>query len=182
MRVAFVLLIGALCACSRSDPDVNARNASVAEVAEQVRDATSEPGFIKPGKWLSSVAMEELSAPGMPPQVREQMQGMLAQHKAYESCLTPEEAQRPKEDFFAGKDNSCRYEHFTMGGGKIDATMRCSQGGMSQVMNLGGSYSPESYRMTIETKTEGGPAATSGMSMRMRVDAKRVGECEAKRT
>ena len=180
--VLLLLAVGALCACSRSEPDVSARNASVAEVAEQVRDATSEPGFIRPGKWLSSVTMEDVSAPGMSEQVREQMQGMLAQHQAYESCLTPEEAKRPKEDFFVSKDGSCRYEHFTMGGGKIDARMNCSQEGMKQVMNLNGSYSPDTYKMTMETKMEGGPAAMSGMSMRMRVDAKRVGECEAKQS
>lgn len=180
----FLLLValGGLCSCSKSEPDVNARNASVAEVAQQVRDATDAPGFIKPGKWLSSVTMEEISAPGMPAQVREQMQGMLAQRQAYENCLTPEEAKRPKEDFFVSKDNSCRYEHFTMGGGKIDARMNCSQEGIKQVMNLNGSYSPETYKMTMETRMEGGPAAMSGMSMRMRVDAKRVGECEAKQS
>jgi hypothetical protein len=178
----FLLLValGASCACSKSEPEVNARNASVAEVAEQVSGATSEPGFIKPGKWLSSVTMEDFSAPSMPAQVREQMRGMMAQHQAYESCLTPEQAKRPKEDFFAGKSNSCRYEHFTMGGGKIDAQMKCEHEGMQQVMNMSGAYSPETYKMTMETRTEGGPESVSGMSMRMRVDAKRVGECEAK--
>jgi hypothetical protein len=180
----FLLLValGGLCACSRSEPDVDARNASVAEVAEQVRGATDEPGFIRPGKWLSSVIMEDVSAPGMPAQVREEMQGMLAGHQAYESCLTPEQAKRPKEDFFAGKDNSCRYEHFTMGGGKIDARMRCSREGMTQLMELHGAYSPDTYQMRMETKAEGGPRQVAGMTMRMRVDAKRVGECEAKQS
>jgi hypothetical protein len=180
--VLLLIAVGAMSACSKSEPDVSARNASVAEVAEQVRGATSEPGFIKPGKWLSSVTMEDVSAPGMPPQVREQMQGMLAQRQAYESCLTPEDAKRPKEDFFVSKDSSCRYEHFTMGDGKIDARMNCSHEGMKQVMTLNGSYSPDTYKMTMDTKMEGGPESMAGMSMRMRVDAKRVGECEARKS
>ena len=182
MRTAFIVLACGLSACSHSEPDVEARNASVAEVAEQVRDATGEDGFVRPGKWLSEVTLEDVSAPGMPAQVREQMQGMMARQSSYESCLTPEDVKRPKEDFFAGKDNQCRYEHFTMGGGKIDARMKCSQDGMSQVMEMAGTYSPDAYQMRMTTKAEGMPAPASGMSMRMRVDAKRVGECEAKRT
>ena len=180
MRVAFVLLICAAGACSRSEPDVDARNASVAEVAEQVRGATGEQGFVRPGKWLSQVTVEDVSAPGLPAQVRDQMQGMMAKQSSYESCLTPEQAKRPKEDFFAGKDNQCRYEHFTMGDGKIDARMKCSTEGMSQTMEMAGTYSPEAYNMRMTTKAEGMPGPASEMSMRMRVDAKRVGECNAK--
>ena len=55
---------------------------------------------------------------------------------------------RPKEDFFAGKNNDCRYDHFTMGGGKIDAAMHCGgKDGESQVMQMAGTYSPDSYQM-----------------------------------
>ena len=51
---------------------------------------------------------------------------------------------RPKEDFFAGKNNECRYDHFTMGGGKIDAAMHCGgKHGESQVMQMAGTYSPD---------------------------------------
>jgi Protein of unknown function (DUF3617) len=180
MRIAILLAAVALAACGKSEPEVNARNASVGEVAEQVREATGEDNFIRPGKWLSKVSFEAIEAPGMPANVREQMRGMMAKQSSYESCLTAEEAKRPKEDFFAGKNNQCRYEHFTMGGGKIDARMRCSQQGMSQVMELAGTYSPDSYQMTMSTKTEGGPEAVADMAMKMRVEAKRVGECNAK--
>lgn len=182
MRRLLLVAVCALCACSKSAPDVNAQNASVAEVAKQVRDATNAPGFIKPGKWLSSVTMEDVSVPGMPPEARQHMQGMIAEHKAYESCLTPEQTTRPSENFFAGKDNECVYEHFTMSGGKIDARMRCGHDGMNQVMDLSGTYSSDNYQMRMTTKTDGGPGPVSGMTMRMRVDAKRVGECEAKQS
>ena len=51
----------------------------------------------------------------------EQMKAMMAQNQAhdFETCLTRGRCQAsPKEDFFAGKNNECRYENFTMGGGK----------------------------------------------------------------
>jgi hypothetical protein len=167
-----------LAACN-SEPDVDARNASVQDVAEQVRDATDEPGFIRPGKWLSEVTLEDVSAPGMPDQVREQMKGMVANRTSYESCLMPEDVKRPKEDFFAGS-KECRYDHFTMGGGKIDAKMRCTTEGVTQLMELAGNYSPETYQMRMSTKAEGSGGPAWQMNMRMRVDAKRVGECDRK--
>lgn len=177
MRLAFVLLAGALASCSGPEPDVDARNASVGEVAEQVREATGEQGFVRPGKWLSEVTVEEISAPGIPAEAREQMKGMIAKRNSYESCLTPEEAKRPREDFFAGKDNQCRYEHFTMAGGKIDARMQCSHEGMTQTMEMAGTYSPDSYKMVMSSRSAGMPGPAADMSMKMRVDAKRVGEC-----
>ena len=45
----------------------------------------------------------------------------------YDYCLTPEQAKRPQGKFFNEQAaNNCRYDHFTMGGGKIDAAMRCN--------------------------------------------------------
>ena len=181
MRSAAVLtLCAALVACS-NEPEVDARNATPEEVASQVREATDDEQFVRPGKWQSKVTIEQLEMPGMPPEMADNMKKMMAQHqeRTTESCLTEEEAKRPKEDFFAGKDNNCRYEHFTMGGGKIDAKMRCSaDGGASQVMEMAGTYSPESYQMRMATRTEG--AGTPGMTMKLKVDSTRIGACDPK--
>ena len=178
----FLLASAALAACSPSEPqpepDVEANNATIEQVAEEVREATKEPGFIRPGKWLSEITMEDVSAPGMPDEVREQMKGMMAGRQSYESCLTPEQANRPQEDFFSGKPSEqCRYDHFRMGDGKIDAKMSCSGG--KQVMELDGAYTPESYKMRMTTTARQAPGGD--MTMRMRIDAKRVGECDGKR-
>ena len=46
---------------------------------------------------------------------------------------------------------------------------------------MNGTYSPDSYRMSMNTHMEGvGPVG--GLTMAMRVDSKRVGECPAKTT
>ena len=178
---AFVLSALAIAACSSElEPGVEARNASVQEVAEQVRQAGDGEGdqFIQPGKWVSTVTFEEMTAPGMPPQAVEQMRSMMGEGQRYESCLTEEEAQKPNEEFFAGRNNQCRYERFTMRGGTIDATMRCAQGEISQVMRMEGSYSPGSYQIQMTTSFEGAPEPAAGMRMRMRVEAQRVGQCD----
>ena len=176
----FIAALTPLAACD-GGPEVDARNATPEEVAEQVREATDDEQFVRPGKWQSKVTIEELEMPGMPAEVAAGMKKMMAQHqeRTSESCLTEEDAKRPNEDFFAGKDNNCRYEHFTMGGGKIDAKMRCSaDGGASQVMEMAGTYSPESYQMRMATRTEG--AGTPGMTMKLKVDSTRIGACDPK--
>jgi hypothetical protein len=170
----------ALAGCNR-EPEVDARKASVEDVAEQVADAGGSEIFVRPGKWESRVQIEEFDLPGAPPEAKTAMRGMHEQAMVSESCLTPEEAKRPKEDFFAGKDKNCRYDHFTMGNGKIDAAMKCTGEGMAQTMAMQGSYSPEAYQMRMSMKADAGVGPPGGMRMTMRVDAKRIGECDAKK-
>lgn len=162
-----------LAACG-SEPTVDEKNASVEEVAEKVREASRDDEFIRPGKWQSRVTIEEMEMPGMPPQAAEQMKRMIARTQSSETCLTPDQAKQPREKFFSGNEN-CRYDHFRMGGGKIDAAMRCQAGGSAQLMEMSGTYSPDSYRMRMKSRSEGGPG--EGMTMRMKVEATRVGEC-----
>lgn len=182
MKSAAILVAIALplAACG-SKPEVDEKNASVEQVAESVREASADGDLIRPGEWQSTVTIEEMGMPGMPPEAQEQMKRMVAQSHTSKSCVTPEEAKQPKGDFFGASEN-CRYDHFTMGGGKIDAEMHCTQEGMTQVMEMAGTYSPDAYQMRMTTKAEGMPGPAAGMSMRMRVDAKRVGECNTKQS
>lgn len=177
---ALIACIAPLAACN-SEPDVRATNASVEEVSKKVADAGGTETFVRPGKWKSQVKIEEFALPGAPPEAAAAMRNIQNRQQVYESCLTPEEARRPKEDFFAGAKKNCRYDHFNMGGGKIDAVMRCSEQGMGQTMAMQGTYGPDSYQMQMSMQSQGGPKAADGMTMKMRIDAKRVGECDAKK-
>ena len=170
-----------LAACNKQ-PEVKATNASVEEVAQKMSAASNGQSFVRPGLWQSKVTIEQVDMPGMPPEIAQRMNQTMARNQPHEysSCLTSEDVKRPKEDFFAGKHNECRYDHFTMSGGKIDAIMRCKGGGGAQTMELKGTYSPDSYQMQMSTKAESGDPNEGGMAMRMRVDAHRVGECTAK--
>ena len=176
-----VLLLAAglvtLTACNKS-PTVDAKNATPEEVAKQVSAAGGEGVYVAPGKWTSKVTIESMHVPGAPPAMEAQMKGRGSEERNY--CLTPEEAKKPKENFFAGNKNECRYDHFTMGGGKIDATMRCTHEKLTQVVNFKGNYSPKTYQLAMDTSVAGGSGEMAGMSMSMRVDAKRVGECSSK--
>ena len=174
-----------LAACS-NEPEVEARNASVAEVAKQVADAGGRDRFVQPGKWRSQVRIEKFELPGAPPEAAAAMRNLEDRAQTFETCLTAEQAKRPKEDFFAGANKNCRYDHFTMGDGKIDAVMKCSgEGsaggkGVAQTMAMKGTYGPNAYQMQMSMQADAGTGPAGGMKMTMRVDAERVGECDRK--
>ncbi len=176
-----VVLIAALlplAACD-SGPDVEMENASVAEVAREMGKEVADDSFVRPGLWSTSVTVTELEMPGMPAEVRESMRKSMTRAQGHESCLTPEQAKRPNEDFFAGAGKACRYDHFKMGDGKIDAKMRCQHEGVTQQMEMAGTYSPDSYTMNMTTRTDMPDTPMGAMTMKMTVESKRVGECPA---
>lgn len=180
-KTILALLCGcvALGACNRG-PEVHEENASVGEVAASVRKATGGGQFIRAGEWKSSGTIEEMSIPGMSAADAARMKQAMAKSGIHEfsTCLTEEDVKQPGGKFFTGNDQ-CRYDHFTMSGGKIDAAMHCdAPGGAGQVMTIKGKYSPNSYTMRMEMKTAGAPGAPGEMTMRMRVDSKRVGACK----
>ena len=181
MRNSIALIACALplAACNNS-PQVHEENATVEEVQKEIAKAGGTDSFVRPGLWESKVTLEEMSMPGMPKEVSDRMSQAYGKIETNQSCLTPEEAKRPKEDFFSGDAKNCRYDHFTMGGGKIDAVMKCSAEGATQTMAMKGDYTPDTYNMQMSMSSQGGQGPQAGMSMKMRVDAKRVGECTGK--
>ena len=86
------------------------------------------------------------------------------------------------DDFFAGKQTECRYDHFTMGGGKIDAMMHCGKEEHSQTMRMAGTYSSDAYQMQMATEAQTGDEGIGAMQMQMRVESRRIGECGAKQS
>ena len=177
-RLALVLPLIAIAACGK-ESDVKMENASVADVAKEMRKQDRDNSFVEPGKWRQTMTLLEMDAPGMPPEARQMMQRAMDQAQVHEVCLTPEQAKRPKEDFFSGADKNCRYEHFSWGDGKIDLKLNCQHPNASQTMAMVGSYSPDAYTMTMTaTNVGGGPAG--GMTMKMKVDARRIGDCDSK--
>jgi len=182
MKHSLVLLActAALAACNKG-PDINVKNASVGEVAQKVREAAADQSFVEPGKWHTEVTMLDIDVPGLPPQMAQQMKqtmGKMQEH-GFDSCLTEADVKRPREGFFAGDRNNCRYDHFTMSGGKIDAALKCN-GRMSETvsMTINGSYSREAYDATMAMDVSGGPGG-QGMKMRSKSVARRVGQCTA---
>ena len=181
MRSVLVIAgVAMLAACSKG-PQINEKNASVSEVANKVRAAAGDQGFVDPGKWETTVNVLDVDIPGMPAEMAAQMKqtmGKMQEHN-FTSCLTEADVKRPKEDFFAGSNKDCRYDHFTMSGGKIDAALRCEGKGEdgAMTMTINGSYSRDSYEATMAMDVAGG--REGGMKIRSHSRSHRVGQCSA---
>lgn len=173
----FALFVPLVLAACNSSPTVTAENASVAEVAEKVAAARGNAAFISPGRWEATMTVQDISMPGLPPEATAQMKAQMGKSQQIISCLTKADVEKPSEGFFAGgEDKSCRYDRFTMAGGKIDASMSCKRGDATQTMTMTGTYSPDNYDMAMSS-TASGAGAPGAMTMKMAMSAKRAGEC-----
>ena len=165
-----------LAACNMA-PEVSATNATAEEVRAKVAAAGGGDVMVKPGRWEGTYTMLDMDLPGMPPQAKEAMKKQMGTARSFVNCVTEEDVKQQKTFYTGGDAKNCKYDHFTLGGGKVDAAMSCDQGGqgkMAMVMN--GTYSPDAYHMDMSAKGEGaGPM--NGMTMKMSVEAKRVSAC-----
>jgi len=181
MRLASVFVLSAfllpLAACG-SQPTVSATNASTAEVQEQLAAAGDGAVTLEPGRWEGSMTMHEMDIPGVPAAVREQMKAQAGAGRSFVNCVTPEDVKEQKA-LFTGEndDKSCTYDHFTLAGGRIDAALRCNRPEGRMTMTMAGNYSPQSYKMDLTSKAESTGAA-GALSMKMSVEARRVGACK----
>ena len=172
LLIALPLVILSACGPGRK---VEGENASVAEVAEDVAAANADAPRFRPGKWASTTTIEALEIPGMPPEAAEYQKKMMRGiATGIESCLTPEQAARPNEGFFAGQEGNCRYDRYSAEAGKLSAVMRCGSGDSVQLVEFEGSFSPDQYELQMVSKAEG-PA---GRTMKMKIDARRIGDCD----
>ena len=181
MRSTVCVTASILClaACNKG-PEVNLHNATANQVSNAVQQSGMMSGdsMVEPGLWQSKVTVLQMDVPGMPPQYAAKMKQEIAaqRNESSKHCIKPEDVKKPKEDFF-GADKSCRYDHFTMGGGRIDVQMVCRQENMTQTTNMTGSYTPTTYALDM---TSNGSGPQQGMTMKMHVDAQRIGQCTGK--
>ena len=120
MRAAIALIPLALLAACNDAGTVDKKNASTAEVAKSVADAGMK---LNPGRWELTMQFKKFEVEDMPPEAKAMMQKMLGETRTFASCLTKEEAEKPDGKFFGQQGEDCKYDTFTMGNGKIDATM-----------------------------------------------------------
>ena len=185
MRLVSLALVGTtalgLAACDKG-PQVDLTNATPAEVAKAMKDSGATRTMVRPGKWSSTVAILEMNSPGMPPEMQAAMKARVGEPRTVEACLTADQVDNP-ERMIGAVPASCRYARYTMGNGKMNANMRCETNGMVQEMRVAGAYSKDQYSLTIDNKTSAPAGMVAGqpagaMSMKMKVDSRRLGECD----
>jgi len=164
----------ALAGCG-SGKTVTATNESVSGVAKKVSDAGLK---FTPGRWGSTMKFVKLEMEGMPPEAQAMMGKIMGKDRTFATCMTKEQAEKPDAKFFGQADERCKYDTFSMGGGKIDAKMTCKAEQGAQTMTMQGSYTAETYQMTMAINGKGPEG--KAMSMQMELSAKHNGECTGK--
>jgi hypothetical protein len=183
MRLAtlafLVPAILAVPACNKS-PSVDIKNATPAEVANAVRESGASRALVRPGKWASTVAIVDIDAPGMPPEVIAKMTESIGKERTGESCLTADQVDHP-ERMLHQIPQSCRYDHYLMADGKIDGKLRCDTEGVIREMSLVGTYSTDKYEITVDNRASAPPGSgDAAMAMKMHIESHRIGDCDAK--
>ncbi|WP_129793375.1 DUF3617 domain-containing protein [Sphingosinicella sp. CPCC 101087] len=141
-----------------------ARNMTGEEVADELSDMQIEPGL-----WELTSEVVEVSAPGLPREVRNRMVGPRSRIR---NCISPQQASRPGANFLAMQsDSACTYRDFSVRGGEMRGTMVCPEA----VASMSGQYRPESYelRMAMESPMPGGAT----MTLQLRARGSRIGDC-----
>ncbi len=180
MRYLLILAPMALAACN-SGPSVEATNATTKEVAAKVTAAGGTR--MSPGRWEGTATITDMQVPGMPAEMGEKMKAQMAKGHSFSNCLTPEQANKPTADFFAGSNNSCVYDHFSMANGQLDAAMTCKGQGPGGTIHatMKGNFSSDSFQMAMTSKSAGTPGQPmTNMTISMKMESKRVGECTGK--
>jgi hypothetical protein len=160
--------------------EVSLKNATIEEVAKQAQAAG--PQHFTAGEWETNVEIIEMDLPGAPPQVRDQMmKAMQSSKTSAKTCMTKEQAEKPEASILTGKTNAnCKYDHYTMADGKIDAKLSCTSphgGNMTQTIN--GTYTPTSFAIASEMHAVGGSSEAGAMNMKAKTSGTRIGECKA---
>ncbi len=129
---------------------------------------------------MSVVSFE---APGLPPQMANEMKQAIAKGQEAENsfCLTGEEASRGYEERvkkLAGRPD-CTMDRYSATGGTLDAAFTCKgDNGMKSVMTMKGLMTPTGSDVTMSMEQSGSQMPGGSMKMTMNVKSERIGDCK----
>jgi len=181
MRKSFILpLIALALAACGSEP-------AGEKSAEEIIAEASQMASPLPGLYEYRSELKEFSMPGIPAAQVDMMKQQFSANanKTNTFCLTQAQADTGFEDMVRqmgdmGGTMQCKFSQFDASGAKLDAQLNCSgDGGMTMNIGMDGTLEPERSDVTMTMK--GGSSIAPGMEMTMIVRGQntRVGDCPA---
>lgn len=146
----------------------------------QVKTAAAQVAKPQPGKYRTTLTVAKVGFPGMPAQLAGRMGEMFAKTgQSHEFCLTLADADKGFEDFTKrAAQGDCKYERFSMAGGKIDARMSCQTGkDMHAVYEMTGDFSATGSHVTLNGDQTAPGMPGGAMHMEVEVVSERIGAC-----
>lgn len=170
MNVRTIIALGAIAAvsaCGKTGESGNAAdNGAAPPPAAQ----------IEPGLYRQATTLVEMKDPTLSADEAAAAAKAIGTTQTAERCVTPEMLENPKKIVMSGAEEGCTVERSTWEGGKIDIAMTCPEGENTSAgaMTLSGSYGSDRYSIAMAMN------GNEGEVMRMKVEAKRLGDCPAK--
>lgn len=172
MRPLFVLPLAILAAGCSSEKSVTATNASVADVQNQV-EAAGGSMQMRPGRWEGTMTVRNAAAPGTKAAEIGQTES-----RPIKVCVTADQVKPGNNPFIAQMQQGCKYDHFKLADGKIDAAMTCARPGVTLKNKINGAFTDDTYRLTSLAEVTGDSAGPlAGVKSESTIEAKRTGDC-----
>lgn len=163
-QILWVAIV-ALAACSK-EKAAESNNAAIEAAA---------PDHIEPGLYRQATTLVDLKDSSLEYEQAAAAAKAIGTTQTAERCVTPEMVKDPQQLVRTDTDPNCTVEKSRWNGGKIDFAMQCpeSDDRMGGALALIGTYDKQEYHFEMSATGEGDDR------MKMRVDAKRLGDCKA---
>ncbi|NIJ35820.1 hypothetical protein FHR22_000469 [Sphingopyxis panaciterrae] len=175
VTVAVIGVSLALGGCGKSDSSADAG----AEKTSGVGASSSGPVKREAGNWKTDVKLVKFDMPGVPANMKDQMEKQFAAASGTEQCVT--QAQVDQENaadaLSKGFGEACTWAKKEIGGSKIDVAGTCTSNGQKVELAMNGTMEPKKSDVLVTSK---GPAPTGGqMEMQMQVTSTNIGPCKS---
>ena len=162
---ALVVAALALAACSKQEADPAANNAAEAPPAPAAQ--------IEPGLYRQATTVLELTDLTLSQTEADAAAKSIGTTQSEDRCVTPDMVSDPKALIESDIAEGCQMQRSVWDQGKIDIALTCPEGAASTggKLALTGDYAADSYAITMNMQ------GNDGEVMRMKVEAKRLGDC-----
>ena len=154
-----------LAACGRDEPAPEANNTAA--------EAPAPAAQIEPGLYRQATTLLEMKDPTLSPAEAEAAAKAIGTTQSEERCVTPDMVSDPKELIKSDIAEDCTMQRSVWDAGKIDIALSCPKSDDLSGGNLAltGTYAADNYSIAMSMQ------GNDGEVVRMRVDAKRLGDC-----
>lgn len=177
MRQALLLSLAALtaltvAACGKSEP-----GGQSATGGDPMKAATELAFQFQPGQYRTTIAIQKVDIPGMPPAFAEQMKKAMSKSLSSEHCISAAQAAKGveamKQHMGQGR---CQFESFNARGGMVDSVFTCSTGPDMQLRSTStGTYTATGSQVASKAEMKG-PAGKT-VQIEQTVTTERIGDC-----
>lgn len=157
--------------------EIQATNATAGEVAGLMR-AAAEKRAMKPGEWRLQVQVVSAETSEGPMAADDPKMALLkGQERNVAGCREAKDLKPLDLDQLEKVAGECRFAHYTLTGGKLDAAFECTQtNGNKMAMTARGTTAPERFDVTLDQKS-GTPGSENYVALELRATGTRLGEC-----